>query len=42
MPRAKSPKRGKRARNLAISWFANNGYEALKRELENLRYEEGV
>ena len=31
-----------RARNLAISWFANNGYEALKQELENLKYEEGA
>lgn len=29
-----------RARNLAINWFAKNGYEALKVEFENLRYEE--
>lgn len=29
-----------RARNLAINWFAKNGYEALKREFENLKYKE--
>lgn len=28
-----------RARNLAINWFAKNGYEALKMEFENLKYE---
>ena len=29
-----------RARNLAINWFAKNGYEALKMDIENLKYEE--